>query len=449
MAAGRLMVREPGAGAATLRSPPFVTPARLAAFRRHDSPVRRASAGTVAASIVQQAMLIVSGALTARILGPTDRGHAALVVLIPSVLAVAGSLGLSSAIRHAIAQNTTNARCALRALRSDITAQVLALTLCHAVITLVWILPSLPESARPAAWISLCTIPAVFLLDYTRAVLQGHMRFTAFSVVQVTPQIIYAAGVSVLYTIDKGSINSVVLLGTVAALFTGLISWVLAAPYLRASEIGSPPTRRNLRRYARRTYLGQVAPIESFRLDQLVVGAMMSPAVLGFYGVATAFSNLSRFLGSSIGYVLAPHIAALPPARRRRSLLRGLGFTAALCGGITLVLMAAAHLLVPLLFGEPFRPAIPLAQILLIAGFFLGLRRAALAGLQGLGHPEIGSYAELVALAIFALLLPLAVSLDDGLGIALLFLTSAVVAMASILFFLMLSRRATNGGSTR
>jgi hypothetical protein len=67
--------------------------------------------------------------------------------------------------------------------------------------------------------------------------------------------------------------------------------------------------------------------------------------------------------------------------------------------------------------------------------------------LQGIGHPEIGSYAELIALLIFAMLLPIGLEFSSGMGVAVVFLTSAVVAMASIaiLFHLRVSRSAAVG----
>jgi O-antigen/teichoic acid export membrane protein len=95
----------------------------------------------------------------------------------------------------------------------------------------------------------------------------------------------------------------------------------------------------------------------------------------------------------------------------------------------TLALLPATGFLVPLLFGDAFRPAIPLAQILLVAGFLLGVRRAVLPGLRGLGLPGIGSYSELVALLVFAGLVPFALQSATGLGVAIAFLISAVVAI--------------------
>ena len=187
-----------------------------------------------------------------------------------------------------------------------------------------------------------------------------------------------------------------------------------------------------IRRFARRSYIGQVAPAESFRIDQLVVGAAFAPAVLGYYTAATAFTNLARFLGGSIGHVLAPHIASLPAHQQRRSLLRGVVFTLAVCGSATAALLPSTDFLVPLLFGDAFRRAVRLAKVLLVAGFLLGVRRAVLPGLRGLGLPSVGSYAEVAAVSVFAACLPIALRHDSGIGVAIAFLASALVALIGL-----------------
>lgn len=397
------------------------------------SPVRRAALNTTGGTLLNQGLLIVSGSLSARLLGPTDRGLAALMALVPSVLSIAGSLGLASAVVYFVARSPAVTRGVLASIRHLLMLRLISLTAFHVAITVAWVLPKLDQPDRAAAFIALAAVPASFLIEYSVAILQGHQRFMAFTVVIVAPQLINSSAMTALYVSGSGGLILVVLANTLAAVVTGIIAALLAYRYVHAVPYGEPaPPRLEILKFARKSYFGQVAPIESFRLDQLAVSAVLTPTVLGYYTVATAFTNLSRFLGNSMGFVLAPYIASLPEQRRKKSLLRGLLFTVVVCALVTFALVPTTERLVPLLFGDSFRPAIPLAKVLLVAGFFLGVRRAVLPGLQGLGHPEIGSYSELVALLVFAILLPFGLSLASGMGVAIVFLTSALVAMASI-----------------
>src|SRR5829696_10111532 len=71
---------------------------------------RRALAGSLLAGGVGQAALVVSGVLVARALGPADRGYMALVLLVPALLALVGSLGLPLASTYFVARTPESAR---------------------------------------------------------------------------------------------------------------------------------------------------------------------------------------------------------------------------------------------------------------------------------------------------------------------------------------------------
>ena len=68
-------------------------------------PARGAVVGSLASGLLGQLMLLVSGILVARTLGPTDRGYLALLVLLPAVLQHIGTLGLPLATTYFIARD--------------------------------------------------------------------------------------------------------------------------------------------------------------------------------------------------------------------------------------------------------------------------------------------------------------------------------------------------------
>jgi O-antigen/teichoic acid export membrane protein len=156
-------------------------------------------------------------------------------------------------------------------------------------------------------------------------------------------------------------------------------------------------------RFGLKGFLGSVSPLETFRLDQAVVGLFLSPAALGLYVVGLAFTNLPRFVAQSIGAVAYPTIAhRADPASARRSMWRFFWLTAALCGVTVLVLELAVGTLLPFFFGDAFRDAIPIARILLLAGLFLALRRILSDVARGVGRAGLGTVGE-VASWIFLL----------------------------------------------
>jgi O-antigen/teichoic acid export membrane protein len=89
--------------------------------------------------------------------------------------------------------------------------------------------------------------------------------------------------------------------------------------------------------------------------------------------------------------------------------------------------VAVVPSLLPALFGRAFRPAVPVAQILLAAALIQAFRRIAAEGLRGLGSGSSASIAELVFAAVFVgALIPLSDSLHaKGAAFALMLGTAA------------------------
>src|SRR4051794_22691603 len=102
------------------------------------SAVRMATTTSLASSAFAQLMLVVSGVLTARMLGPDGRGFLALFIVVPSTIAQLGGLGLSLACTYYIARFPSKTRLIVRAVRRPALVQVGVLTLVHVAVT-IWL----------------------------------------------------------------------------------------------------------------------------------------------------------------------------------------------------------------------------------------------------------------------------------------------------------------------
>src|SRR5262249_5603928 len=149
------------------------------------SPSGRAVAGSLAATALAQLSLLVSGVLTARMLGVEDRGHLALFTLIPAILGLIGGLGAPVAVTYFVASGS-DARHVLSVLRPILVAQFLVLTPIQAALIFLLFRNSDPD-VRQAAWISLPVLPAVLVQAYSVAVLQGQRRFRSLNLFRVLP----------------------------------------------------------------------------------------------------------------------------------------------------------------------------------------------------------------------------------------------------------------------
>ena len=120
--------------------------------------------------------------------------------------------------------------------------------------------------------------------------------------------------------------------------------------------------------------IAAVAPAAlNAQLDQLVLSQTVPSADLGRYAVAVSLTLLPTPIVSAIGYVAFPHLAAqreITAATRRLQRIAVLS-SASLAVGMLLPLAAASYWIVPLVFGEAYRGAVPLVWVRYAAGIRL------------------------------------------------------------------------------
>ena len=341
---------------------------------------------------------MVSGPILARMLGLEGRGQLAALILWPIVIAQLGSLGLPLAITYFIAQRRASVRSITRAALSFAIPQTLLLMALHGAVLLL-VLRGESSSVRLAGIATMAIVPAFLAREYGLAMLQGRQRFAAFNTLRVLPTVVYAGGVAALFVVDAGSILAVVLVMITANAALGAITLLtgLWAAGGADTAVGSADLREMLR-FGLRGLFGSVSPIESFRLDQMVLAIFLTPAALGLYVVGLAFTNLPRFIGQSVGLVAYPSVAARTDrAAARRSMWGFFWVTVAMNVSLILLLLLTTGRLVPFFFGDEFRDAVRITQILLLGVIFSSARRALVDGMRGRGHPTAGTIAEVVA----------------------------------------------------
>lgn len=356
------------------------------------------------------------------------------------MLAQLGGLGLPLAATYYIARDRTRARAVMRALRPVALVQ-LATVLCLHVSLLVLVLGRSDRPVLIAGAISVLALPAIFVQQYGLAVLQGEGRFRAFNTLRLLPSILFAAAIIVVAVLGQGNLQTVTAVWVLSSLAAA--SWTMASARRSWQSDGSgkaPPTREMLS-FGTRALLGSSSPLETFRLDQAIVGLFLSPVALGLYVTAVAFTSLPRFVAQSVGMIAYPVIAERESTAARQTMWRFFWATLALTTVIVATIELLAGWLVPFLFGSDFTGAVPIMRILLIGALLLSLRRVLSDGARGAGYPGAGTIAELVSwialLPALALLAP-AYGLT---GVAWAFTASAATSIGALVAILVTTQR--------
>jgi O-antigen/teichoic acid export membrane protein len=183
--------------------------------------------------------------------------------------------------------------------------------------------------------------------------------------------------------------------------------------------------------FGSRAWVGNLAAIANNRLDQLLMIPLVSPRQLGLYVIAFTIGNFTSAGVGALSSAVSPRVS-----RGDIDLLkRGLRLT--LWGVALLHLLIAIPLpwLIPLIFGDAFAPAVPMAWLLLLAGvpgaggFVLGM------GLASAGHPTVSSITESIALVVTVVGLILLLPPLAGIGAGIVSVAAYSASFAVMLVF--------------
>ncbi len=394
--------------------------------------LKRDAALAVATGFAIQSVLVVTGPLLARMLGPSGRGYLAALILWPLVITQLGNLGIPSALTYSVARDPSSSRGLARLGLSFALPQALLLTALQG-LWLLLILGGDPAEVRTAGWLTLALVPAMLAQQYGLALLQGHLRLRLFNGLRLLPWLLYAVGVATLFVVGDDAIVPIVgalLVAFWASGSTALISGIRCSRGEARPSVG----RRFLASFGLRGLLSSFSAVDVLRPDQVVLALFLSPSALGLYVVGLAFTNLPYFIAKSVGLITFPWVASRrEKADARRTMWSLLWLTTGIAVLIVAVMCAAAQWLVPFFFGSQFSAAVTVTYIVLPGTVFLSARRVLSEGLKGRGYPLAGTIGELFSLAWIAIALAVFVPLWGIYGAAVALTSSYVVSMLLLL----------------
>jgi O-antigen/teichoic acid export membrane protein len=383
------------------------------------------------AAVGVQACLLISGTLSARLLGPEKRGYLAILLAWPSAIGQLGAVGMSLAATYFLSARLISGTELVAVLRRPAAAQLIVLTMLNAAVILGYTFIS-GAPILLAACISLAQLPATICLDYGLAFVVGTRRHGTASIMRVVSPATYSIGLIALYVSHSHSLAPVAVVASAAAVISGLFALITGLRALRTvhapnsvvAEFGFAQARRKVLAFGRKGYVGYLSPVDSFRIDQLLVGVLVSPRALGIYVVGAAFTNFGRMVAVYVGLSATPEIAAkATDAERRHAVRRTLLLAGAILTIVTFAFAMFVIVAIPFLFGATYKSAIPVAEILLVAGWLLSMKRIAVDTLRGAGEMRVGTQAEILNLVLFLLsCVPLGLLLGGpGVALALVF----------------------------
>jgi O-antigen/teichoic acid export membrane protein len=351
----------------------------------------------------QVAMMVVgmaNGVLTARMLGPHDRGLFQLLVLLPTMLANFAKLGIPQASVYFMRRRGASA--------SDVASNAVwfALVLGGGLAAVCWgwrdwllarVLKDAPVAVLP---VILAIIPGVLLQTYLLGVAQAQERFSEYNIRQIVPNVLAFVGlVLTLVVLRLGLIGAVLTHVTIVAFMT---AWLTARVHREAPLhlAVNAPLARGMLRFGGKSYVQTLAATLHLRLDQYLVAYLLDPGQVGLYAVAVNFTNLLARIPDATGTVLFPRLAGTSERGAHTATARVCRHTLFLTGAGAVVVCALGPFAIPLLYGHRFAGAVVPMLILLPGILMVALYQILTRNFTSRGRQEVNIAAALLALGL-------------------------------------------------
>jgi O-antigen/teichoic acid export membrane protein len=345
----------------------------------------------------------LGGVIVARSLGPTVRGEYAAVTAWFGVGLIIGGLGQPAALCFYVARDPRRARDYVATSRS---MMLMTGTIALAIgILLASVLAHGEPEVAVAYRIAFGSSIAAFVgASYTFA-LQGR-DLHRWNIVRVGQPMLSMLAIVVLWRLRLLNLETAVLV-----LFATMLAQLIWA-HLSCKRVGLADGRTNRALIKPLAIYGaaQIAAVTpatlNAQLDQLVLSQTVPSADLGRYAIAVSLTLLPIPVVSAIGNVAFPRLASqqeITAATRRLQRIAVLS-SAGIAAAIMLPLAAGAYWLVPLIYGNPYRGAVPLLWILAPGSVFLASGQVVGDLLRGRSHPSMVAWAQGLA-AVFTVVM--------------------------------------------
>lgn len=344
------------------------------------------------------AIAFVTSICLARLLGPSDRGLLAILLLASSLPVALGSFGLPITMSYFASRDTTPRGTVLG--HSIAYAAVLA-----AVFVPVCVLLGPPLSDLLAqgqgvdSWPLVgVLIPATFLSFTTVNHLWGRLDMALGNILTIASKVVHLFVVLAAIGLLGAGVNG----GLVASLAAAGLIVAVGLPVLLRD--GAPrfhwPTAKAMLRYGSLAQIGTISLLLNARLDILVLSSFLPLSDVGHYVVATTVAEIVIIVATGFQGSLIPLMARQDRAEQAATTISAFVHHGILALAAIIVVALIGPVLILVAFGPTFADALLPMLVLLPGMWFLGVGTMAAGDLQGRGKPGLASSLALLAAAL-------------------------------------------------
>ena len=389
--------------------------ARAAAVRKASSVLTAALLGkglfgntvrTMAFSVGILVINVMTGVITARLLGPEGRGVQMAIILWPQFLAFTTTLGLHASLLYHVKKDPGN--------EGAFYHSSVLMTLLTGSAGIVIGLLALPlwmadqsHASITASLSFLAVIPFMHLFFLHNALFRAREEFSLFNRMRYMSPLITLFLLLAFMTMGVLTPYMAALAYMLPYLPVSLFAMIRSLRLYRPRFPAIKRVSGSIFRYGLGSYGIDLLGNLILYMDQIILVGLLinAPSALGLYVVAVSLSRMINVFSTSIIMVLFPKASGLPEQEAALLSLRVFKISTLLALLVSGVVMLAAPLVIGILYGKAFLASIPVFRLLLldvvIGGAALVLGQAFMAA----GKPAIVSISQAIGLVIIVPLL--------------------------------------------
>ncbi|WP_128290870.1 lipopolysaccharide biosynthesis protein [Afifella aestuarii] len=381
---------------------------------------------------------IVTGIITARLLGPDGRGIYSAVVLWTQFLALISTAGIGAATTYHVAKNRDD-RARIAQIAFVLAAGWGSLVLTVALLAIPHLMTQYDQQAilyaRIAALASIFGGSQALLC----CVLIGLGAFTFNNYGRLAPNLFYFF--ALMGVLGFADLNwQAAVLASIAGISLALVTQIPA--FLVRMGVARGDFRRHARSmlsYSLRAGPADIVTTCAEYTDRLILIGLVAPAELGFYVIAFSFSRIAMAWIMPINSVLLSKMARAEANIAKCHFDQTFRFALALLLITWLAGMWWGPPLLVLLYGQEFAPVVPIFHILLAEAIIFGLANISAQLFQALNRPGYVSAVEATCFAAMLVSVYVMASRDGALGAAWAILAVTLLRLTLILIGIKIS----------
>ena len=263
--------------------------------------------------IGSRAMLVVfglaTGVITARLLGPHDRGLFTVLLLMPQTLVNFAKMGVAQANVYYIRRRGASvSTVASNSLVLSLIVSVILVAVCW--LARPWVLDPFTKGARGTLVIvALSAIPFVMIESYFLSILQAVENFRAYNLQSIYKAIFSFLTIAVALLALNGRLWAALfsqLLVTIGANIWLLYQVRQLAPFGLKWDGG---LGRGMLEFGVKSYFQTLAAHLHYRIDVYLIAYFLDPAQVAFYSIAVNITNPILQIPDAVGTVIFPKLA--------------------------------------------------------------------------------------------------------------------------------------------